>query len=150
MLLHHRFIDVAKQQGEKMAFIDRTAGWMNTQFGSQTTVLYWVVYFFFVFGFTFFYTDVMVQQQRLWETLQKQGGFIPGIRPGKKTQDYIMAVVRRITLVGAVFLAIIAVLPRTLTFLGRALLAQGKDGVFQERCSACGECILRRSRPRTT
>jgi preprotein translocase subunit SecY len=107
------------------SFIDRTAGWMNTQFGSQTTVLYWVVYFFFVFGFTFFYTDVMVQQQRLWETLQKQGGFIPGIRPGKKTQDYIMAVVRRITLVGAVFLAIIAVLPGILTFLGRALRLPG-------------------------
>ncbi|MGD2077644.1 MAG: preprotein translocase subunit SecY, partial [Chloroflexota bacterium] len=78
--------------------VDSIAQWLNVQFGSQTTFLYWFVYFLFVFGFTFFYTDVMVQQQRLWETLQRQGGFIPGIRPGKRTQEYIMKVVRRITL----------------------------------------------------
>jgi preprotein translocase subunit SecY len=67
----------------------------------------------------------MVQQQRLWETLQRQGGFIPGIRPGKKTQEYVMAVVRRITLVGALFLGIIAVLPGILQFLGQVLRIQG-------------------------
>ncbi len=105
--------------------VDKIAQWLNLQFGSQTTFLYWFVYFLFVFGFTFFYTDVMVQQQRLWETLQRQGGFIPGIRPGKKTQDYVMAVVRRITLVGAVFLGVIAILPGILTFVGRVLRVQG-------------------------
>ncbi|MGD8585621.1 MAG: SecY family transport protein, partial [Chloroflexota bacterium] len=105
--------------------VDRIAQWLNLQFGSQTTFLYWFVYFLFVFGFTFFYTDVMVQQQRLWETLQRQGGFIPGIRPGKKTQEYVMAVVRRITLVGALFLGIIAVLPGILQFLGQVLRIQG-------------------------
>jgi preprotein translocase subunit SecY len=83
------------------------------------------VYFLFVFGFTFFYTDVMVQQQRLWETLQRQGGFIPGIRPGKRTQEYIMAVVRRITLVGALFLGIVAILPGLLQFLGSILRIPG-------------------------
>jgi preprotein translocase subunit SecY len=107
------------------SFVDRSAQWLNLQFGSQTTFLYWFIYFLFVFGFTFFYTDVMVQQQRLWETLQRQGGFIPGIRPGKKTQEYIMSVVRRITLVGALFLGIIAILPGILQFVGRILRIPG-------------------------
>jgi preprotein translocase subunit SecY len=106
-------------------FVDDAAQWVNLQFGTQSTFLYWFIYFVLVVGFTFFYTDVMVQQQRLWETLQRQGGFIPGIRPGKKTQDYIMSVVRRITLVGAVFLGIIAILPGILQFVGRLFRIPG-------------------------
>jgi preprotein translocase subunit SecY len=106
-------------------FVDSAATWISTQFGSQTTFLYWFIYFILVVGFTFFYTDVMVQQQRLPETLQRQGGFIPGIRPGKKTNDYIMAVVRRITLVGALFLGIIAILPGILQLVGRILNIPG-------------------------
>jgi preprotein translocase subunit SecY len=106
-------------------FIDRVAQWVSVQFGSQTTFLYWFIYFVFVVGFTFFYTDVMVQQQRLPETLQRQGGFIPGIRPGKKTDDYIMAVVRRITLVGALFLGVIAVLPGIMQLVARILRIPG-------------------------
>ncbi len=73
--------------------------------------VYWILYFLFVVGFTYFYTDVIVQQQNLPETLQKQGGFIPGIRPGKKTEEYINGVMRRITLVGALFLGLVAILP---------------------------------------
>ncbi len=79
--------------------------------------LYWLMYFALVVGFTFFYTDVLMQQQNMADTLQKQGGFIPGIRPGQRTQEYIMAVSRRITLVGALFLGGIAVLPFFLTVL---------------------------------
>ena len=79
--------------------------------------LYWIMMFLLVVGFTFFYTDVLMQQQNMADTLQKQGGFIPGIRPGQRTQDYIMAVSRRITLVGALFLGGIAVLPFFLTVL---------------------------------
>ncbi len=79
---------------------------------------YWFFYFILVVGFTFFYTDVMVRQQNIPQTLQRQGGFIPGIRPGKRTEAYIMSVVRRITLVGAVFLGIIAILPGIMAFLG--------------------------------
>jgi preprotein translocase subunit SecY len=79
--------------------------------------LYWLMYFLLVVGFTFFYTDVLMQQQNMADTLQKQGGFIPGIRPGPRTQEYIMAVSRRITLVGALFLGGIAVLPFFLTIL---------------------------------
>lgn len=110
---------------ESGGIVDTIAQWISVQFGTQSTFLYWFVYFILVVGFTFFYTDVMVQQQRLPETLQRQGGFIPGIRPGKKTQDYIMAVVRRITLVGAVFLGIIAILPGILQFVGRLLRIPG-------------------------
>lgn len=107
------------------SFIDQSAQWVSVQLGSQSTFLYWFFYFILVVGFTFFYTDVMVQQQKLWDTLQKQGGFIPGIRPGKRTQDYIMSVVRRITLVGAIFLGVIAILPGILQFIGRLLRIPG-------------------------
>jgi preprotein translocase subunit SecY len=80
-------------------------------FGDWTAVFYWTVYFLFVVGFTYFYTDVMMQQQNLPDNLQKQGGFIPGIRPGKRTEEYINGVMRRITLVGALFLGLVAVTP---------------------------------------
>ncbi len=86
--------------------------------GRQTlSVVYWLMMFLLVVGFTFFYTDVLMQQQNMADTLQKQGGFIPGIRPGQRTQEYILAVSRRITLVGALFLGGIAVLPFFLTVL---------------------------------
>jgi len=86
---------------------------------------FWVLMFLAVVGFTFFYTDVMVRQQRLAQSLQQRGGFIPGIRPGKKTDDYLMAVTRRITLVGAVFLGLVAILPGILQFLGYFLDISG-------------------------
>jgi preprotein translocase subunit SecY len=69
------------------------------------------LYFLAVVGFTYFYTDVMVQQQDLPGALKRQGGFIPGIRPGRKTADFINSVYRRITLVGALFLGAVATLP---------------------------------------
>lgn len=72
---------------------------------------YWAFYFVMVVGFTYFYTDVMFRQQNLSENLQKQGGFIPGIRPGKRTEGYLNGVLMRITLVGAVFLGVVAILP---------------------------------------
>ncbi len=84
---------------------------IQATFGSQRGFAYWSLYFILVVGFTYFYTDVMIQNQKLAENLQRQGGFIPGIRPGKRTQDYITQIVRRITLVGALFLGMVAVLP---------------------------------------
>jgi preprotein translocase subunit SecY len=72
---------------------------------------YWLMYFVMVIGFTYFYTDVVFRQQNLADTLQKQGGFIPGIRPGKRTEEYLNGVLSRITLVGAVFLGLVAILP---------------------------------------
>ena len=78
---------------------------------SQTNPVYWITYFFMVIAFTYFYTDIMFKQQNLPESLQQQGGFIPGIRPGKKTEEYLNGVLHRITLVGALFLGVVAVLP---------------------------------------
>lgn len=86
------------------------ATWFANAF-SPTNFLYWLLYFLFTVAFTYFYTDVMFRQQNLPETLQKQGGFIPGIRPGPRTEEYLNKVLGRITLVGALFLGFVAVLP---------------------------------------
>lgn len=72
---------------------------------------YWIVYFIMVVGFTYFYTDVIFKQQNLAESLQRQGGFIPGLRPGKRTENYLNTVLQRITLAGALMLGFVAILP---------------------------------------
>jgi len=78
---------------------------------SQTNWLYAVLYFILVFLFTYFYTAVTFDPEALSTNLQKNGAFIPGIRPGPSTAAYISKVLSRITLLGAVFLGVIAVLP---------------------------------------
>jgi preprotein translocase subunit SecY len=85
-------------------------------FGQQN-LPYYLIVFVFVVLFTYFYTLVTYAQQNLAENLQKQGGFIPGIRPGKPTNDYITRVLVRITAAGAIFLGIIAVMPYFVTTL---------------------------------
>lgn len=75
------------------------------------TWLYSLCYFIFVFMFTYFYTAVTFDPDQLSTNLQKNGAFIPGIRPGPATRDYIAHVLNRITMMGAVFLGLIAVLP---------------------------------------
>jgi preprotein translocase subunit SecY len=79
-------------------------------FFSAGSPVYWVAYFIMVVGFTFFYTDVIFRQQNLPETLRRQGGFIPGIRPGRPTETYLNTVMSRITFVGALYLGFIAIL----------------------------------------
>ena len=74
-------------------------------------LFYWGLYFAMAVAFTFFYTMVVFQQQDLPNTLQRQGGFIPGIRPGKNTATYLNGVINRITWGGALFLACVAVMP---------------------------------------
>lgn len=82
-----------------------------TRFFDANTLQYQVIYFLMVVAFTFFYTMVVFQQQNIAENLQKQGAFIPGIRPGPNTNRYLTGVVTRITLVGALFLGVVAILP---------------------------------------
>ncbi|CAG0965134.1 Protein translocase subunit SecY [Anaerolineae bacterium] len=89
----------------------RDAAYVIVNAFNQNSPVYWITYFLMVIGFTYFYTDVIFRQQNLPEVLQQQGGFIPGIRPGKKTEEYLNGVVQRITLVGALFLGIVAILP---------------------------------------
>ena len=79
------------------------------------------MFFLLVVGFTFIYSDIMVGNQDLAGNLQRNGGFIPGQRPGKTTQQYISRVTRRVTFVGALFLGIIAVVPGMVDFLNRIL-----------------------------
>jgi preprotein translocase subunit SecY len=77
----------------------------------SNTVLYNILYFALVIGFAFFYTMVIFEQMNLPQTLQQQSGFIPGVRPGKATADYLNAVIKRITFGGALFLAVVAIMP---------------------------------------
>ncbi len=77
----------------------------------QNTLLYGTLYFLLVFMFTYFYTAVTFDPDALSKNLQKNGAFIPGVRPGEATSEYIGRILTRITLVGALFLGIIAVLP---------------------------------------
>ena len=75
------------------------------------STIYWVLYFLMVIGFTYFYATVTFQEQNLPDNLQKFGGFVPGIRPGKPTSEYLNKVLSRITLAGALYLGVVAVLP---------------------------------------
>ena len=77
----------------------------------QNQIYYNVIYFLLVFGFTYFYTSVVFHPQKIAENLQKQGGFIPGIRPGKETEKYLAQTLNRLNLIGALFLGLIAILP---------------------------------------
>ena len=74
-------------------------------------LFYWGLYFLLVVAFAFFYTMVIFQQQDLPGVLQRQGGFIPGVRPGKQTASYLNHVINHITWAGALFLAMIAIMP---------------------------------------
>lgn len=77
----------------------------------QNNLFHGIAYFILVFIFTYFYTAVIFHPSQIAENLQKQGGFIPGIRPGKSTEVYLQYVTSRVILVGAIFLATIAILP---------------------------------------
>ena len=96
-------------------------------------IFIWVFYFLLTFGFAFFYTSVIFQQQDLPGTLQRQGGFIPGIRPGKQTTTYLNFVVNRITWAGAFFLSLVAVMP----FLARLV-----TGIQFAQLSSAGLIIV--------
>ena len=91
------------------------ADWVMRLFNPNAALpmglFYWGLYFAMAVAFAFFYTMVIYQQQDLPGVLQRQGGFIPGIRPGKNTQSYLNGVINRITWGGALFLACIAVMP---------------------------------------
>ncbi|MCB0122759.1 MAG: preprotein translocase subunit SecY [Caldilineaceae bacterium] len=99
------------------SYFTTSSGWLGSlalgvsNYLGPSSWLYWLLYFLFTVAFTYFYTDVMFRQQNLPENLQKQGGFIPGIRPGPRTEAYLNGVLSRITLVGALFLGFVAIMP---------------------------------------
>ncbi len=77
----------------------------------QNQAYYGIIYFVLVVAFTYFYTAIVFNPDEISDNIQKQGGFIPGLRPGRQTADFLYKVLNRITLVGALFLGLIAVLP---------------------------------------
>ncbi len=110
-------------------WVSQAAQWVVGLFQDQW--FYGTSYFLLVVAFTYFYTSVTFDPKNIAENLQKQGGFIPGTRPGRRTANYLKYVINRITLTGAIFLGLIAVLPlimqgllgvATLTIGGTALL----------------------------
>lgn len=94
---------------------------------------YSLTYFLMVIGFTYFYTAVIFNPEKIAEEVKKYGGFIPGIRPGKPTADYLNVILTRITLAGAVFLAMIAILPS---------IAQGLTGISTLTLGGTGILIV--------
>lgn len=96
-------------------FAQSIAAWFSPQ-----SIIYNATYFLLVVGFTFFYTAVIFNPTKIADEIKKYGGFIPGIRPGKSTADYLSHILARITLAGAVFLGLVAILPS---------IAQGITGV---------------------
>jgi preprotein translocase subunit SecY len=92
------------------AGIANIAKMVSTAFNPESAI-YNIVYFLLVFGFTYFYTAIVFNPEKVAENLQKGGGFIPGIRPGKETEKYLGHVLSRLTIVGGAFLGLIAVLP---------------------------------------
>lgn len=115
--------------GAKTEMLRNIATWTLQTFQNQA--IYGGLYFLLVFIFAYFYTAVIFHPEQVAENIQKQGGFIPGIRPGKQTEQYLGWVVNRLLLTGALFLALIAVLPIVIQqFTGNASLVIGGTSIL--------------------
>ena len=95
--------------GAQTGWVADGARWVIALFQDQ--LFYGLSFFLLVFGFTYFYTAIVFKPDQIAENLQKQGGYVPGIRPGKPTAEYLTFVMNRITLAGATAIGLIAVLP---------------------------------------
>ena len=89
-----------------------------TAFTNMNGFWYNAVFFFLIVVFTYFYTAVTVNPAQMAEDIKKNGGFIPGVKPGKKTQEFFDEVISRITLPGALFLGVVAIMPAIVSILG--------------------------------
>ena len=76
------------------------------------------VFFILIIAFTYFYTAVTINCNQMAEDIKKNGGFIPGVKPGKKTAEYLDNIMSRITLPGSIFLAIVAIMPAIVSLMG--------------------------------
>lgn len=84
--------------------------WIQKTF-DYTQPIGMIIYVALIIAFAYFYTFVQVNPEQMAENLQKQGGYIPGIRPGKSTQEYVTKILYRLTFVGSIFLAVVSILP---------------------------------------
>ena len=93
-------------------------------------IFYAVIYFLLIIGFAYFYATIQFNPIEMANNLRKQGGAIPGIRPGKSTSDFISKILSRITLMGALFLSVIAILPIVIGSVGRINISLGGTSVL--------------------
>ncbi len=93
-------------------------GWIARNFGDMNGFWYNVIYFLMIVAFTYFYTAITVRPTQMAEEMKKNSGFIPGIKPGKKTAEYLDSIMSRITLPGSLFLGIVAILPAFARYFG--------------------------------
>lgn len=102
---------------------------INAFFQNQT--YYGILYFLLVVAFTYFYTAIVFNPEEIAENVQKQGGFVPGLRPGRQTAEFLYKVLNRITLAGALFLGLVAVLPYIIqSFTHTQALTLGGTGIL--------------------
>ncbi|MBE7014275.1 MAG: preprotein translocase subunit SecY [Ruminococcaceae bacterium] len=97
---------------------------------SQGSLVYGIIYFLLIIFFTYFYTEMQYNPIEMANNMKQNGGFVPGIRPGRPTSDFIKSILTKITLVGAIFLALIAVLPMFLTSVIGAGVAFGGTSIL--------------------
>ena len=93
-------------------------GWISRNFGDMNGFWYNVIYFLMIIAFTYFYTAITVRPTQMAEEMKKNSGFIPGVKPGKKTAEYLDSIMSRITLPGSIFLGIVAILPAFARYFG--------------------------------
>lgn len=97
---------------------NETVQWMTAWSADFTGMVYSIVFFFICMFFTFFYTAIAVNPREMADTMKRQGGFIPGVRPGKQTVEFIDNILTRITLPGSIFLSFVAILPAIVANMG--------------------------------
>ena len=93
------------------AFTGHTSGWAYDNLWSSNSAFYAIIYFLMIFFFSWFYSTIQYDPVEISNNLKKNGGFIPGFRPGKPTADFIQKVINKIVVFGAVYLGIVALLP---------------------------------------
>jgi preprotein translocase subunit SecY len=111
-------------QNSDSTIMQGVATFIATHFG-QTGPLYMAIYFLLILGFTFFYVSITFNPEQMAESIQKRGGFVPGLRPGKATSDYLERLSNRLTMFGGIFLAFVAVAP----MIAQSLTSQGGGAV---------------------
>jgi preprotein translocase subunit SecY len=109
--------------GNSVRWLSSSALWVGAYLANTSLWYYWFTYFALVVLFTYFYAYVVWQQQNISGNLQKQGSFIPGYRPGEPTRKYLSILLNRITLCGALFLGVVAILPFVARVGGNQLLS---------------------------
>jgi preprotein translocase subunit SecY len=101
-----------------VGFAGDSASGFAAAFSSYTSFWYNFVFFILIIAFTYFYTAIIMNPIQMADDMKKNGGFIPGIKPGKKTAEFIDTIMSRITLPGSIFLGIVAIMPAFAMLIG--------------------------------